>query len=102
MSSLILLLIIPLLGVLFLFFQTSYNFSEKFIKVVGLATLISNLILSLIIFIIFDFSGKQFQFIQVEEYYKLNYFDLYLGVDGISIYFVLLTTIIIPLSLISN
>ena len=92
----------PLLGILFLFFQASYNLSEKVIKIVGLTTLIANLIISLIIFIIFDFSGKQFQFIQVEEYYKLNYFDLYLGIDGISIYFVLLTTIIIPLSLISN
>lgn len=72
------------------------------IKLIGLSTTIINLIISLIIYILFDFSSKQFQFIQVQEYYQINYFDIYLGVDGISIYFVLLTTIITPIALISN
>ena len=67
---------------------------------IGLITSIINLILSLFIFIIFDFSSNQFQFVQ--EYHEINPFHLYLGVDGISIYFVLLTTIIIPISLLSN
>ena len=31
-----------------------------------------------------------------------NFYDIYLGVDGISIYFVLLTTIIMPIALLSN
>lgn len=48
----------------------------------------------------FDFSSKQFQFI--EEQYQINYFDIYLGVDGLSIYFVILTTIIMPIALLSN
>jgi NADH-ubiquinone oxidoreductase chain 4 len=48
----------------------------------------------------FDFSNNQFQFIQ--EYHKVNYFDFYLGIDGLSIYFILLTTIIMPISLLSN
>jgi NADH:ubiquinone oxidoreductase subunit 4 (subunit M) len=48
----------------------------------------------------FDFSSKQFQFI--EEQYQINYFDVYLGVDGLSIYFVILTTIIMPIALLSN
>jgi NADH-ubiquinone oxidoreductase chain 4 len=65
-----------------------------------LITTIINLIISLFMFIIFDFSGKHFQFI--EEQYKINYFDIYLGVDGLSIYFVLLTTIIMPIALLSN
>ncbi|EEH02525.1 NADH dehydrogenase subunit 4, partial (mitochondrion) [Histoplasma capsulatum G186AR] len=72
------------------------------IKLIGLSTTIINLIISLIIYILFDFSSKQFQFIQVQEHYQINYFDIYLGVDGISIYFVLLTTIITPIALISN
>jgi NADH-ubiquinone oxidoreductase chain 4 len=105
MFSLFSLLLIPLAGIFFIFFETSYGLSYisgKRIKIIGLTTTIINLIISLIIFILFDFSGKQFQFIQIEEHYKLNYFDIYLGLDGISIYFVLLTTIIIPISLISN
>lgn len=105
MISLLSLLLIPLLGIFIILIYTSYGLSfipDRQIKYIGLTTTIINLIVSLIIFILFDFSGKQFQFIQIQEYYKINYFDVYLGIDGISIYFVLLTTIIIPISLISN
>jgi len=49
---------------------------------------------------LFDFSNNQFQFIQ--EHYNLSFYDVYLGVDGISIYFILLTTIIMPIALVSN
>ena len=59
-----------------------------------------NLIISLIIFILFDFSTNQFQFVQ--EYHQISSYDFYLGVDGLSIYFVLLTTIIMPIALLSN
>ena len=38
----------------------------------------------------------------MQEYHQINSFDFYLGLDGLSIYFVLLTTIIIPISLLSN
>jgi len=69
-------------------------------KVTAFITSIVNLIVSLVIFILFDFSSNQFQFVQ--EHYELNLFDLYLGVDGISIYFVLLTTIIMPIAILSN
>ena len=103
--SLLSLLLIPLLGIFIILIYTSYGLSfipDRQIKYIGLTTTIINLIVSLIIFILFDFSGKQFQFIQIQEYYKINYFDVYLGIDGISIYFVLLTTIIIPICLISN
>ena len=54
----------------------------------------------LIVFIIFDFSNNQFQFVQ--EYHQIGSFDFYLGLDGLSIYFVLLTTIITPIALLSN
>jgi NADH-ubiquinone oxidoreductase chain 4 len=59
-----------------------------------------NLLFSLIVFIFFNFSSNQFQFVQ--EYHKVSSFDFYLGVDSLSIYFVLLTTIIMPISLLSN
>ena len=56
--------------------------------------------ISVIIFNLFHFSSNQFQFVQ--EYHEISSFNIHLGVDGISIYFVLLTTIIIPISLMSN
>ncbi|WP_461117894.1 hypothetical protein, partial [Spirosoma jeollabukense] len=61
---------------------------------------IINLIISLIVYILFDSNTNQFQFVQ--EHYNLSFFDIYLGVDGISIYFVLLTTIIMPIAILSN
>jgi len=98
----LLLLLIPLIGISFIVLESNYglHLANLKIKSIGLITSIINLIISLFMFIIFDFSGKHFQFI--EEQYKINYFDIYLGVDGLSIYFVLLTTIIMPIALLSN
>jgi NADH:ubiquinone oxidoreductase subunit 4 (subunit M) len=70
------------------------------IKTIGLATSVVNLFVSLIVFILFDFSSNQFQFVQ--EYHEISSFDFYLGLDGLSIYFVMLTTIITPIALLSN
>lgn len=72
----------------------------KQIKIIGLSTSLINFFISLVVFIFFNFSSNQFQFVQ--EYHKISNFDFYLGVDGISMYFVLLTTIIMPISLLSN
>jgi NADH:ubiquinone oxidoreductase subunit 4 (subunit M) len=97
------LLIIPLLGIATISANMSYDLSLlhiKRIKTIALTTSIVNLFLSLIIFILFDFSSNQFQFVQ--EYHNISSFDLYLGLDGLSIYFVLLTTIITPIALLSN
>ncbi|RYE15987.1 MAG: hypothetical protein EOP34_00660 [Rickettsiales bacterium] len=69
-------------------------------KAVALTTSTVNLFISFIIFILFNFSSNQFQFVQ--EYHKISNFDFYLGVDGVSIYFVLLTTVIMPVALLSN
>ena len=97
------LLLIPILGIFSISSNISYEDSEdklRSYKITAFVTSIVNLILSLVIFILFDFSSNQFQFVQ--EHYDMNLFDVYLGVDGISIYFVLLTTIIMPIAILSN
>ena len=99
----LLLLIIPLIGISLVTIETNSGLSivnNIKIKSIALTTSIINLIVSLIMFILFDFSSKQFQFI--EEHYQVSYFDIYLGVDGLSIYFILLTTIIMPVAILSN
>jgi NADH:ubiquinone oxidoreductase subunit 4 (subunit M) len=81
----------------------SYELSSlhiRRIKKIALSTSIFNLFISLIVFILFDFSSNQFQFVQ--EYHEISSFDFYLGLDGLSIYFVMLTTIITPIALLSN
>lgn len=104
LNMLICLLLIPILGIILIASNASneedrYSQETK-IKVITLSTSILNLIFSLIIFMLFDFSSNHYQFVQ--EHLDMNFFDVYLGVDGISIYFVLLTTIIMPISILSN
>lgn len=103
--QLITLLIIPLMGVFIIYASMSYELpldlsTNLWLKKIALFTTIINLIVALIIFISFEYSSIQFQFVQ--EKYTTSYYDFYLGVDGISIYFVLLTTIITPIALLSN
>ncbi len=100
---LLVLLLVPIIGLFVVSTNISYsilNLNTKRIKFTALTTSVLNLFISLIIFIFFDFSCNQFQFVQ--EYHQISSFDFYLGIDGLSIYFVLLTTIIIPVSLLSN
>lgn len=104
------LLIVPLLGVFTISSTISYESSSvaseiiteknRYFKAIALIASVVNLLISLIIYALFDFTTNQFQFVQ--EHYELSFFDLYLGIDGISIYFVLLTTIIMPIALLSN
>merc|ERR1712014_511949 len=69
-------------------------------KVIALFITTINFLLSLFLIFFFDFSSNQFQF--VIESININEYNFYLGVDGISIYFVLLTTIIMPIAILSN
>jgi NADH-ubiquinone oxidoreductase chain 4 len=108
-----LLLTTPLIGIFLIiassniqngsaFIDASKEASKKYdlVKIIGLFTTILNLFISFIVFVLFHYSSNQYQFVQ--EYHQINSFDIYLGVDGFSIYFVLLTTIIMPISLLSN
>jgi len=100
---LLILLLIPLAGIFILYTRITYepNTVEiKLIKTIGLITSVINLFVSLIVFILFDFSSNQFQFVQ--EYHQISSLDIFLGLDGLSIYFVLLTTIVTPIALLSN
>jgi NADH-ubiquinone oxidoreductase chain 4 len=97
------LLLVPVAGIFLISSNMSYEDTElkiKSYKITALVTSIINLIISLVIFILFDFSSNQFQFVQ--EHYDMSFFDVYLGVDGLSIYFVLLTTILMPIAILSN
>ncbi len=100
---LLLMLVIPITGIFIISTGFSYNLSNlniKRIKISALATFVINMLISFMTYLLFDFSNNQFQFVQ--EYHKLSSFDIYLGIDGLSIYFVLLTTIIMPICLLSN
>jgi NADH:ubiquinone oxidoreductase subunit 4 (subunit M) len=97
------LLLVPFVGIFLIYSFTAYENKMSniiYYKSIALITSIINLIISLIIYILFDFSSNQFQFVQ--EQYNLSFFNVYLGIDGISIYFILLTTLIVPIAILSN
>ena len=96
------LVLIPFLGTIAILSLTSFDEDKniKLLKTVALFFSGLDLIVSLLIWILFHGSRKHFQFVQ--EQYTIGYYDFYLGIDGLSIYFILLTTIIIPISIISN
>lgn len=100
--SLISLLLLPILGIFYIvnISVDSSDINIKKIKVTGLVVSLINLLLCLLIFIVMHFSSNQFQFVQ--EYHEISNYDLYLGLDGLCIYFLLLTTLIIPISILSN
>ena len=70
------------------------------IKKIALITSIINFILSLYLWIEFDSSSNQYQFLY--NFDSLNFCHFNLGIDGISLYFVLLTTFLTPLAIFSN
>jgi len=94
----IILIILPLLSIIIL--TTDITKDIYHIKLIGLISTILNFLISLLIYILFDYSSIEYQFVQ--NVYNSNAFNIYLGIDGISIYFILLTTFISPIVLLSN
>ena len=96
-----LLLIIPLIGSCLLLLIPENTIENKY-KIKNIALLVSlvNLILSLLLWIQFDSNTSDYQF--VYEFNKLSFYHFNFGLDSISLYYVLLTTFITPVALISN
>ncbi len=97
LSSLILL---PSIGALFLFFTSENKVNNITIKYVALFTSLVNFFLSIYLWILFDSSTSEFQFVE-DRIWIENFINYKVGIDGISILFVVLTTFITPLCIIS-
>ena len=95
LSSLILL---PVLGAIFIFFSKSNN--NLTIKYLALFVSFSNFILSLYLWYLFDNTTSEFQFLEERSWIK-GFINYKVGVDGISILFIILTTFITPLCVVS-
>ena len=97
LSSLILL---PTIGALFIFFVRSSNSQYQSSKYVALFITLANFFLSLYLWIVFDKSIVDFQFVEEREWIS-GFVNYKVGVDGISILFILLTTLITPICVIT-
>jgi NADH-quinone oxidoreductase subunit M len=97
LSSLILL---PTIGALFLFFTKDKEGNNSTAKYVSLFTTSVNFLISIYLWVSFDPSTSNFQFIEDRTWIK-GFINYKVGVDGISILFIILTTFITPLCIIS-
>jgi NADH-quinone oxidoreductase subunit M len=97
LSSLILL---PIVGALFLFFTKDKDGNNLTAKYVALFTTIVNFLISIYLWLLLDPTTSAFQFVEERIWIK-DFINYKVGVDGISILFILLTTFITPLCIVS-
>ena len=94
-----LLIVIPLVGVVFVLLSVSSN-NISSAKLSALWTSIINFILSLFLPLNFDKTVPHFQFVNSFNWFNNDNLKFALGVDGISLPFIILSTLLIPLCII--
>ena len=93
------LIILPTIGAIFILFgRSSSNYNAA--KYISLFVSFANFILSLYLWYVFDKNNFEFQFVE-ERIWLAGFINYKVGIDGISILFVVLTTFITPLCIIS-
>ena len=95
LSSLIL---FPSIGALFLLFSKDQSSNTG--KYVALFTSYVNFLVSIYLWFLFDPSSSNFQFVEDREWLK-GFINYKVGIDGISILFIILTTFVTPLCIVS-
>ena len=94
------LILLPTIGSLFLFFSKSDNENNSAVKYVALFTSLVNFFLSIYLWYLFDANTSEFQFIE-DRSWLVGLVNYKVGIDGISILFIILTTFITPLCIVS-
>ena len=73
-----------------------------FIKLSAFVTSLVGFLYSLFLFVLFDSSTPKFQFLEYLEWLPSLNLHLFLGVDGVSIFFVILSTFLIPVCILTS
>lgn len=94
------LLFSPLVGAIILFMIPSIRVET--IKRVALISSLIAFILSLFVWMQFDYSTPKFQFVETIPWIYASNIDISLGIDGISLFFVVLTAFLIPLCILTS
>jgi NADH-quinone oxidoreductase subunit M len=96
------LLLIPIFGTItILLINSNDDIGKRNIKTVALYTSLVNFIVSLLLWINFDKLTSSFQY--VEQYYWLSENITYhVGVDGISVFLIILTTFLMPFCILTS
>jgi len=95
---------LPLFGALLIFVLTNYTGSEEEreqnasnAKAVALFVSLATFALSLLLFVNFDNSTAAFQFEEYHEWIEGYGIGYHMGIDGISLFFILLTALLMPI-----
>jgi len=97
----VLMLVLPLIGILILFFIKEYNL--LLIKQLTLLITVLVFFLSVLLVILIDFENNyNFQLIFDLKWFEILNLKYSLGLDGLSILFILLTTFLIPLCILAS
>ncbi len=92
---------IPLIGAFFIFVTKGVQKNvEKNSKYVAIFSSLTNFLLSIFLWYSFDTTTADFQFVEKKNWME-GFVNFQLGVDGISILFILLTTFIAPVCIFS-
>ena len=93
---------IPLIGALFIFITKGPQKNvEKNSKHVAIFSSVANFLLSIFLWFSFDATVSTFQFVEEKNWIR-GFINFQLGIDGISILFILLTTFITPICIFSG
>ena len=98
-NLLVYILVIPIFGIVLLLFIPSKK--EKLLKDIALNFTGMSFLISLLIWGFFQRSISSFQFVVKFFWFSNLNLNFTLGIDGISLFFVLLTVLLIPLCLLS-
>ena len=96
------LILVPLAGCLtIIFINSADDIGKRNIKLVALYASIVNFLISTILWLNFDKLTSEFQFVERYEWLSEN-ITYYLGVDGISIFLIILTTFLMPFCILTS
>ncbi|MCI5059704.1 MAG: NADH-quinone oxidoreductase subunit M [Alphaproteobacteria bacterium] len=102
-SILSILTFLPLLGVLFiLLVRGNDELVALNSKRVALYTSLFNFALSLVLLVRFDPAQADFQFVEKHTWFSAFDIAYHMGVDGISLFFILLSTFLVPVCIIAS
>jgi|TARA_B110000971_G_C19995512_1_gene494095 proton-translocating NADH-quinone oxidoreductase chain M len=100
-SSLLLnIILLPLIGAIIILFIKDTN--VRLIKNVALGFSMASFALSTFLWVLFDRSTAKFQFVEEFLWIPSSNINFFIGVDGISLFFVLLTTLLVPLCILAS
>ncbi len=98
---LLFLLVLPTVGVFYALLERKFFIELLNSQYMGLLLSGVTFFWSLnVMYTLFDLSTNEFQLVQ--EVLQFGNFKIYIGIDGISLFFIILTAIIIPIAILSN